>query len=571
MHLCLRQKILKNLNNDIIHFQTIIAALVAYAWLFMFISAETFLPLESKGSYFVDCGDVKIEKFRYAINYSIPMNALMTQSFELKRAKLTIKTICLKLNANVNCEYFLRFMETNEKLISTELQRIRALSNRPKRFLTMIALAYVWIKQWVSNDGLDQQVIDQLQEVDTKNRELTEQHIKISNATLEIQNRVYHKLKDSITLLQDEILQLQNTTTDSYYLAKLSNIINFATLVLVKHYQYLNSLTKLLMGEIDTNIVDLIGREILLDNLTTISHELGEGETLPFSVSNENLFNILMAGNNTVKIHQNTIFILISVPVVEKNIFKHFQILSIPMKMGDNMWTLENIAHHIFINKESNSHILLSNEDIKNCKLIDSNVKICSITNPVMKRSSCEFEALTFNVTTNCKVREMENKNYIYRVNEETFIVIPYTKIELFITCDNNLSQMQTFESDTVIKLNGGCTLENDDLKYSVYDEKTDDVSIMMTNDNESTIQIGDLLGNLVEVSNKTVFFEESEEYFKNITQQLNELFMASKERPKRIVVSHNELGLLVCIIIALISMIGIRIGYVILKKKISF
>lgn len=152
------------------------------------------------------------------------MNALMTHSFELKKCKINIKT-CSKIKSNVNCNYFLRFIETNEKLVANEIQKLRTMSNRPKRFLTVITLVYVWIKQWLTDDGIDQKIVDQLQEENKKNRELTEQHLRITNTTIELQNKVYHKLKESIYLLQNEIIKIENVTTDTYYLAGLSNVI----------------------------------------------------------------------------------------------------------------------------------------------------------------------------------------------------------------------------------------------------------------------------------------------------------------------------------------------------------
>lgn len=260
----------------------------------------------------------------------------------------------------------------------------------------------------------------------------------------------------------------------------------------------------------DTNIIDLIGKEILLNNFTNVAKGLGEGETLPFDVSDENLFNIISASNHSVRFHRSTIYLSISLPIIEKNQFKHSQVTTIPMRMGDDMWTLDKLADHILINKKSGEYMFVSDEDIKNCRVLSQKYKMCSLTSPKLKKSTCEFEAITFNVTKNCRVKRIETKSYIQRININTFIIIPFKPVEVFISCKEKNSRSQIFESDTVIELDGGSVIENEELKYSVNNEVVEDVSIVMVDMNESTIQIGDVIENLVEMSNKTVFFEES-------------------------------------------------------------
>lgn len=151
-------------------------------------------PKRPNGLYFFDRGNVSLINARFTLNYNLSLIDFIIQSEYLKECRLKINKLCEKINdANVetNCDYFRKFISSNEKSLHFEFNRIVSKIKRSKRFLTVIALVYVWIKNWLSNDGINQEIIDELQDIDQQNRDFIKNHIQIIHSINTLQGEIF--------------------------------------------------------------------------------------------------------------------------------------------------------------------------------------------------------------------------------------------------------------------------------------------------------------------------------------------------------------------------------------------
>lgn len=101
-------------------------------------------------------GDVKVTNTHWILNYRISIKEFMLHSFKLKECKQSINSLCKKLDNDSNCLYFKKFIDSNERLLTLQLKKLKSISNRQKRLFATINVAFAltmeWIKEWIFGD-----------------------------------------------------------------------------------------------------------------------------------------------------------------------------------------------------------------------------------------------------------------------------------------------------------------------------------------------------------------------------------------------------------------------------------
>lgn len=317
----------------------------------------------------------------------------------------------------------------------------------------------------------------------------------------------------------------------------------------------------MLTGETDANVINIIGKKTFLNNLAVISKKMGEEERLPLEIINDNLYNFLMISNTTVKFVETTVILSISIPTVGNVAYQHYQIFAIPTREKEKMWLASELAGNILLDKQNNEYMLLSNMELNSCNLMNATAKICSSTAPIYRKPSCEFEALIFKNTSNCKFEEIPKRGYIKHISGGEFIIIPFVSVEIFIVCGNGTSVARRITQESTIIIDDGCSLENDDLRYVVNGEVVENIAISEEPIDHFYSQIGDVLKTVANNYNGTNFFDDSDRMFDNISLELAKLHEFASIQPKHIVVSEDEFGGLALFIIAIVVLICIRCG----------
>lgn len=102
------------------------------------------------GIRYIDRGNISFTHTIWKLNYGLSLNDFMAQSEQLKKCKHRIIELCDSLKDGNNCDYFTRFIKTNERILEYDFEKIRLKTKRSKRFLTVIV--YVWMKNWLTSD-----------------------------------------------------------------------------------------------------------------------------------------------------------------------------------------------------------------------------------------------------------------------------------------------------------------------------------------------------------------------------------------------------------------------------------
>lgn len=446
---------------------------------------------------------------------------------------------------------------------------MKSISNRQKRLFATINVAFAltmeWIKEWIFGDTNNDKIIEDLKKADEENREFIKEQISIANQSLHIQKEAFKKIVLRINKIHTNLALLEKINIQNQNRFTLYNIMQETMIVLINHYQLIDSLTKIFSEERPLNFIDFIGEETFKKNLLTIDKKLGEAEALPINIVNTSALEMLHIVDTSLSMDNTNIYIKISLPIVQQTSFQHFRLIPFPVVVNHSMQVVTDIAQNIFYDVHNNEFFLPTYSDMLDCKKVSTNIKICSSLNPIYKVHSCESAALVFNNTKNCKFTETASHNHLIRLGLDTFMIVPFVDVQVNIMCYNGTSVSQFVSKIKIVQVEPGCMVENDDFRFEIglskYENLTvpifDDWNIEFTNSSDMNFSVFDEYVNI----------EASEFEFGNLSEMLLELLSnASRTEKDRKMSQHNEMGLILMLAISLIVFILIRIGCIILR-----
>lgn len=521
----------------------------------------------SRGIVITHKGEILNSFTKWHLNYNISITEFMKQSDQLKMCKEHINNLCSQIENKNSCVYFQRFMDTNEHALSKQLEKVKSLSKRSKRFLTLIMLIYTWIRDWLADDVINQEIVDRLQKADQANKNLTLDHISISNKTLQIHKQGFNKINKNIQGLRNQLTLIEQIQQKTTLELELANTIQLANLIYLNHFQRMETLTKILMNDRSANLLEIIDENILLSNLDMISKELGKSHSIPKSISKGDLEEFLQICAVQVKISDSNIYIKISIPIINNNRYDHFQLTPIPIRQNNRMIIVDKISDHVLINKNKTEYLLLSNTELEKCKHIEVDLKVCFGLTPIYRGTSCELDYAVNHNMSNCLTREIPTKSYVVRMTLTEFMIIPYNKTQVATQCPDEAQIIHLISLPEIISVRPGCIFYNEDFRYEIDSEFSANVSISLSNYSIQNLTFRNVIQDFNKFNQESINMDDTDLGFKNVTEQLIQLYNQVEKKDEKIVVpQYNEWGLLIIIFIALTTCCAVRIGCYVLR-----
>lgn len=521
------------------------------------IKAEGKIGLD--GMKFVEKSIIKHASSKWIIRYIIAIDEFMRHSDKLGKYKQKIFKICERLKNEPNCNYYRQFIQTNEKHMRREFENLKSMTGRSKSAITLTTLILSLVSRLFASNS-DQNVIDELQKTDKENRILVKDHISIMNSTMVINKQAFDKINQRISMLNEDMLKLASIESEAVLRMHLSNIIQISNLIMLDFYAAVSTFLKIINHESPLNILDLIGDDIFYSNLQNITDKLGEGETLPFEISNATLLDFIRVSDLSVTMSIDHFYVEIGIPILNSISYVLYKILLLPFQARGSMNMFDEVAENILINPDNFSYVLVPNYDLQLCRAINQSALICPIRSSTYTGSGCEIDAFRFNNTRNCSMKKIPTRNYVIRVDKHVFYIVPVVPIQTHIECTNGTRNTLYVNSTCEIFVDEECTFWNDDFEYSVETEKSNNVTIRFwqnfTYDFEPDTEF-----TVTALSNNTILLEEFNSDFKNVTQQLLELYQQANKLPEKITVTSNEQQLVTLLLWALVLFVVIRIG----------
>lgn len=287
---------------------------------------------------FVNRPNISIASSFKTIKIKIGMEEYLFNSVSLKESINNITSMCLQLSTNSNCKYFKHFMEQN--INNTESLHGE---KRRKRFWSKI-YDYFFRDCY----ELNQETIDKIQHTDKENRNLTSNHITISNNTLLMQQTLLNDTTEIIKNITKRLHKLEENQIKLNITTNINNLIQLtmaATLELNKKSK--NIINILYYGK-TTEIIELIG----IGNMKLLINETNKTLHFDEQFYSKDAIKIINSAYISTEFLNQVLFIEIKIPIKSKNSnnFRVFKIIPLPFKRGrgtlrirsDNMNILNN-------------------------------------------------------------------------------------------------------------------------------------------------------------------------------------------------------------------------------------
>lgn len=521
----------------------------------------------TSGVAFANSNQIYFSSGTWDLTYKIDMHNFLSSAIEFKKCKTQVDIICSNLNDENNCPYFKKFMTQYENSLKYNVEKVKNLMRRKKRFIVFIVI-YALMDYYFFDNNIDQEIIDSLQRADNDLRDFTSEHIDITNKTINVEKKLFSAIVNNVKMLHIKLNQITKLKKKDNIRLQLGNIIQAMTLMTIETNKVMENLFKLVYREKSADFISLIGEEILFKNVKQISERLEKHQRLPFEVHTDNLWEIQRLSDVSFMLtDENLLIIKIRIPIIENMKFTYYEITPIPIKINKTMIVINNIAQGIIFNDQNNNHVLTSNNFVEKCEEIFNDSLMCHSNVIFDKQMGCEMNMIKQNSTEKCNFVLIPLRNYVIKVSKNAFYILPNKECKITVKCKNQSEINYSFESGNMIYLDSGCSIENSYFKYSLEDEIEDNAVVIPSIDNKIEINLNEEV--YFEPLNDSMLILNITEQYKLIDEELMILRNRTNGKFERILQQPKYVGIIFTICNAIFLFLCIKFCCKIILKKI--
>lgn len=266
-----------------------------------------------------------------------------------------------------------------------------------------------------------------------------------------------------------------------------SDMIHFTIESNILDIQNLDSLLTSIENQLKTGDIysffNIISEHKFKETIEKIHENLSENETLPTRKSNttfdydeykQNIFKTMAISS---VIERNVMKIKVLIPIVERNKYKIHKIKLIPIQVGNSTLILNSQLKYV-LESHNKQFWPIKNAEMENATIIDNSIRLISYK-PNRSGDTCEtsiiMETINNDNIESCTFDEIPHKNYIVKLNENTYQAYILTPILIEETCGDNSTKFETKEVSGILKLTSYCNLK-------IHEERIE-YEILQTND----------------------------------------------------------------------------------------
>lgn len=499
---------------------------------------------------FVNRPNISIASSFKTIKIKIGMEEYLFNSVSLKESINNITSMCLQLSTNSNCKYFKHFMEQN--INNTESLHGE---KRRKRFWSEIY-------DYFFGDcyELNQETIDKIQHTDKENRNLTSNHITISNNTLLMQQTLLNDTTEIIKNITKRLHKLEENQIKLNITTNINNLIQLtmaATLELNKKSK--NIINILYYGK-TTEIIELIG----IGNIKLLINETNKTLHFDEQFYSKDAIKIINSAYISTEFLNQVLFIEIKIPIKSKNSnnFRVFKIIPLPFKRGRGTLRIRSDNMNILNNTKSGDISIISDYVLDKCKKLSYDELICSSEEFSYATSSCETNIFLHQNTTSCSFEQIMAPSTITRLFHNIFYCIIDRAIKFTINC--NEEQDFQFKHNIWFQLESGCSIKISNREFHSFKNiPSKEFNFKLHQISIPKISIEQILNKIINETEDLLLLDKfilsANLQYGNISERINSLYFDSSKEISKIQMTNIEskyyifwiiLGFIFCLIV---------------------
>lgn len=449
--------------------------------------------IKNRGNFF-------LYENRKIINSYIDLNSYYGNAFKINETMIELNKICSEIRNFTECDNYRNYFADELASILNNVYYFRGQNIRRKRSIGK------WLMKLVAGNiavsGISWSVRN---EVETNNVN----NIVSKRELLQVQNDSFH--------FQNEINR-ENILFDAK-IRKYHELMHSLTLLKLDHREYTQKYKKILNGQTENGIFDVINYANFSLIISETNGILAPNQTLP-KINNKDLFKL---SDCIASINGSHIILTIKIPIIETSDSKLFEIIPIPTQNNGKTMILD-MKPTFFSYGKSNEILLIPREIFNSCKIFN-NITICNSTNRILLETPNEcINTIVAKKTINCNHKVIANRNHLIRTGENAIYCYILNPIKMKISCDSG-EKFFNLTHSMELKYDQNCNV------FHIFNESYNVVSkseIIITqpfletdfSNYEHIFQNWTL--NMSSTDNQQIIFLNTEEKIRNLSNNLN-------------------------------------------------
>lgn len=419
---------------------------------------------ETNGLIFTETGKVHLTFSTWRICYYFDLEEYYKEKDTLRVIINRMDTICNQLSEGKNCNILVNYLRQEYGKMLYEKNNIISRSKRavlPSVGKILNVLFGVMdddeakkyeektneiVKEVnVHNDILDEQTTMIMKTIRSSNETLHEFQKKISEIAIELKSK---------TLSQNKIINEVSLRESINFLSEI------ATLIIMDHRDLTNKINNLVRDTTTGEIADIIDVSAIKKDLSIVRDKLEKGEDFPIDLNGENIFEIFTYSRVKARVTEKSIFIEISVPIIEDRTFKFFEITPLPIIFQNEVHLIVIKSKHILANLDTGEVIEMDDSD--HC--FGRNGNICQVHSAITTDSTISCEAMMLlneGITGNvCETKKIPRTSYVIPISQTNGVYIfPSSKLKIKNICKGKNPEVFTLTEPEIIEMQPKCKL----------------------------------------------------------------------------------------------------------------
>ncbi|KAI5642480.1 baculovirus F protein domain-containing protein [Phthorimaea operculella] len=259
----------------------------------------------------------------------------------------------------------------------------------------------------------------------------------------------------------------------------LSSIIANSILINLKNIQetLLDTMTNIHQGQFNLH---LLTPEQLRDELNIISGQLSKDVSIPINNIQTELQNIYHLLKVKARMTSQYFIFEISIPLVSRDSFEIYRLISVPQQVGEQMISIKPIADHLAINIEKDSYLPMRENEIQSCTQYDDNTYLCPLQKPIYQMKSDDGLCQKSQETHQCKTETFTCDDSRVELSKMNQIKIKTNLIKIEIPPINNIINVSIPNIDLNPQESNDLQNDIDDVGRKIEQMKTNGINTIL-------------------------------------------------------------------------------------------
>ncbi|KAI5638403.1 baculovirus F protein domain-containing protein [Phthorimaea operculella] len=222
----------------------------------------------------------------------------------------------------------------------------------------------------------------------------------------------------------------------------------------------------------------LLTPEQLRDELNIISGQLSKDVSIPINNIQTELQNIYHLLKVKARMTSQYFIFEISIPLVSRDSFEIYRLISVPQQVGEQMISIKPIADHLAINIEKDSYLPMRENEIQSCTQYDDNTYLCPLQKPIYQMKSDDGLCQKSQETHQCKTETFtcdDSRVELSKVN--TYLYSCCGQRTIKIICEQQITAKQINKAG-IISLGEGCVIKSDSFTIFAHKQQMNQIKI---------------------------------------------------------------------------------------------